>query len=612
MKLRVLFLLKYFLFWTCTFIIAKLAFLFYQHAQSFALSPGTWLNILVHGLKLDISMAGYFTLLPGIVLLFTAFLNYKPAYTIINIYTVLIIIVFLLITLVDLELYKYWGVRLDSTPLRFLAKPKETLASTSLFTLIFYFAAFSGLTWLLYRIYHRLVSNSLASPGPAGFRGALMILFITAALFIPIRGGFGVSPVNTGSVYFSKTAFANHAAINVVWNFSQTLIEGKETENPYSFYATGTFEERLESMYKDTTGSAPMLKSRRPNIILIVMESFSAKLIEPLGGAKGVTPRFNALCKEGILFSHIFSTDSRTDKGLATVISGYPVLEAIPILQYAEKTQNLPFISKSLGSVGYHSSFLYGGDVDFANIRSYLHNGDFSNIISDTEFKASLRTGKWGVPDQYAFDRFITEIKADTGHWFRVMLTLTNHEPFEIPGHPKFGHKTLADKFYSSAYYADSCLGDFIDKVKASGLWENSLIIVVADHGSRLPDFDEVFEPRKHHIPLLWTGGAVKSDTVVSKTGSQADIAVTLLKQLNIPVTEYVLGKDLLAPGSASFAYYSIKNGIAMLTDSSGFGYDFTTGNYSYTYGKLDSTHLSLAKSFQQYVFGHYLKLSER
>ncbi len=612
MKLRVLFLIKYFFFWICAFVIAKLAFLFYQHAQSFNLPLNTWISIIWHGLKLDLSMAGYFTLFPGLVLFLGAFSNYKPASRIINIYTTVIIIVFLLITLTDFEIYKYWGVRLDSAPLRFLARPGEALASTSVFTLILYLIAFSGLIWLLFWIYHKTICNTLIGSHPSGIKGAMAMLLLTAALFIPIRGGFGVSPVNTGSVYFSDTAFANHAAINVVWNFSQSLVEGKETENPYSFYLAGTYEQKLESIYSDTTSSASVLNSSHPNVILIIMESFSAKLIEPLDGAKGVTPQFNALCREGILFNHIYSTDSRTDKGLATIISGYPVLEAIPILQYAEKTQNLPFISKSLDRKGYHSSFIYGGDVDFANIRSYLHNGGFTRITSDEDFKPALRVGKWGVPDQFVFDRFVEEIKADTGKWFKVMMTLTNHEPFEIPARPKFGNKSLSDKFYSSAYYADSCLGDFVRKIKASGIWETSLIIIVADHGSRLPNFDDVFQPRKHHIPLLWTGGAIKSDSLITKTGSQADIAVTLLRQLGIPSDDYVLGKDLLARGSASFAFYSIKNGIGMITDTSKFVYDFTTSNYSYTSGNPDSTHVRLAKSYQQYVFDHYLKLSER
>lgn len=191
------------------------------------------------------------------------------------------------------------------------------------------------------------------------------------------------------------------------------------------------------------------------------------------------------------------------------------------------------------------------------------------------------------------------------------MLTLTNHEPYEIPSKPKFGNNHLTDKFYSAAWYADSCLGDFIRKFKKSPQWDNTLIIMVADHGTRLPDFDDVFEPRKHHIPVLWTGGAVVKDSTITKIGSQADLAVTILHQLGISDSGYVLGKDLLAPDSRSFAFYSFKNGIAMVTDTSGFGYDFITGDYSFSYGSMDTSHLKMAKILQQYIFQDYLNLSK-
>jgi phosphoglycerol transferase MdoB-like AlkP superfamily enzyme len=609
MKGRLLFTLKYFVFWVCVFVLAKLAFVLYQHNQSFELGAGVWLGVFLNGLKLDFSTAGYFTLLPSIILVATSFTNSKTVRVIMGIYTGLLLVVFLLITLVDMEVYKYWGARLDSTPLRFLGKPREVLASSSLITIFLYLISLVALVYFLFKLYNKIVASSLVNSGKPGKTGLVIQLLLTCILLLPVRGGTGVSPINTGSVYFSKTAFANHAAVNVVWNFGQSLMEGKETRNPYVFYTKKNYEAGLKALYHSGDSTIPILSSPEPKILLILMETFSAKLIEPLGGAKGVTPRFNELCKKGVLFSNIYSTDSRTDKGLATIISGYPVLEAIPILKYPEKTINMPFLSKSLIDKGYHASFLYGGDVDFANMRSYLINGGFMDILSDSDFPSSMKTGKWGVPDHDFFNRLTEDIRSDSGKWFKVALTLSNHEPFEIPVKPKFGNRNITEKFFSAAYYADSCLGDFIDRFRETEQWENTLVIIVADHGSRLPHFDDIFEPGKHHIPLLFTGGAVTKDTLVEKTGSQADVAFTLLRQLNLPTDKYVLGKDLLSPQTKSFAFYSIKNGIAMLTDTSGFGYDFITGDYSYQYGTTDTLHVEVAKAFQQYMFDHYLNL---
>ncbi len=244
-------------------------------------------------------------------------------------------------------------------------------------------------------------------------------------------------------------------------------------------------------------------------------------------------------------------------------------------------------------------------------MRSYLVNGDFTRITTEASFPASERSGKWGVPDHLSFARFFNDIRSDTGKWFHVMLSLSNHEPFEIPVPQKFGNKDLTAKFYSSAWYADSCLGVFVRRLKESGLWNNSVVILVADHGVRVPDYSEVYEPRKFHIPLLITGGAVNKDSIVAKYGSQADLAVTLLHQFNLKTDRYILGKDLLAPDSKSFVIYSYKNGIAMLTDSTGFGYDFSIRRFSFSYGAPDSIQLNLAKAQQQYVYQNYLDLSE-
>jgi phosphoglycerol transferase MdoB-like AlkP superfamily enzyme len=611
MKVRIVFLLKYFFFWLSMFILGKIMFLLYEHEQSFALPLTDWFLILLHGIRLDLSTTGYFLLFPTLVIATTFPFRGKPAYYIISAYTFVLLITFLLITLVDLEIYKYWGSRLDCAPLRFLSTPGDTLASSSLITLVLYFTAFVLLSFFLFFTYMRLVPKQLKEADKGGFVGIPVSLLILASLIIPIRGGFNVSVINTGSAFFHTNTFANHAGINVIWNFGQSLVEKKESSNPYINFGNSNYETKLKELYHYEKPPAKILKIENPNVILVILESFTAKLIEPLGGAHDVTPCFNSLCTHGILFSNIYATDSRTDKGLATVLSGYPVLEAIPILKYPDKTIHLPFVSKSLEEHGYKTSFHYGGDVDFANMRSYLVNGNFNRIVTESSFPVGERSGKWGVPDHLSFARFFTEIQGDTGKWFHVMLSLSNHEPFEIPVRQKFGNKDLYGKFYSSAYYVDSCVGDFVRRLKASGLWDQSVVIFVADHGVRVPDYSEVYEPRKFHIPLLITGGAVKKDSIVAKYGSQADLAVTLLHQLGIKTDRYILGKDLLAPDARSFVIYSYKNGIAMLTDSSGFGYDFSIRRFSFQYGVVDTVHVNLAREQQQYVYQNYLDLSE-
>lgn len=612
MKARLRFLLFYILFWLLIFILAKIVFLLYQHNESFALPVFDCFRIVFHGFKLDVSTTGYILLLPSFILAVTSYLNWKTVYYSITIYTCIVLVVILILTLVDLEIYKYWGTRLDKDPLRFLTTPGETLASSTLLSIVIFVFTFLITTSVMFLIYLKRIGSQIKHVAPAGWQGMVFFALFTGFLILPIRGGTGVTVISTGSVYFHENAFANQAAINVVWNFGQSLVEKKESENPYAYYADDRYEKRLKELYVSNDSSRSVLRTKRPNIILIILESFTAKVIEPLGGEPGVTPAFNELSKEGVLFGNIYSTASRTDRGLASIISGYPVVDAVPILRYPEKSARLPFISSDLIREGYHATFSYGGEIDFANMRSYLVSGNFSSILSDDHYPTSERSGKWGIPDHIMFERFYEEVlQEEERPFFKVLMTLSNHEPFIVPGTPKFGNDNLRQKFLSSAYYADSCLGAFMQKMKQTGLWDDLLIVLVADHGARPPDYSKNHDPRKYHIPLLWTGGAVKQDTVVTKYGSQADFAVTLMHQMNMNTEDYILGKDLLDPSSQSFAFYSYKNGIGMLTDTAGFGLDFISDDLNFSYGKIDDTLVSYAKAMQQFVFDNYLNLTD-
>jgi len=594
--------------WLLFFIAAKLLFLTYQHSESFSLKAAEWLSVILHGFRLDLSMASYVMLLPA--LLFASGIILRPPVIrkILNIYTFMILAVVLILTLADLEIYKYWGTRLDTTPLQYLKTPKEALASSSFLTIIFFCAAFALSFFLLMKLFLRL-TRPLKDIPPLGFKGMFIFLLLGAFLVIPVRGGIGVSVINAGSAYFHQNPFANHAAMNVVWNFGHSVFEGKETNNRFAFYEGDGYRKVVEDLYESGDTTVKVLNTSKPDVLLIILESFSSKLIEVLGGEAGITPAFNKLAEEGVLFSSIYSTDSRTDKGLAAILSGYPVITSMPILSYPEKNANLPFLSSDLANNGYNVSFSYGGEIDFANMRSYLVNGKFGSIKSEDDYKTTQKKGKWGIHDDVMFDNFYSEVTAGESPFFKVLLTISNHEPFEIPAASKFGSSDLKEKYFSAAYYTDSCLGNFISRLKQTPAWNDLLIILISDHGARLPDYSEIYEARKYFIPMLWIGGAVKKDTVVSKYGSQSDLAVTLLRQMDISTENYVLGKDLLSPLSASFTFYSYKDGIGMLTDTSSFGLDLQTGSFSFSTGKVDGRSVETAKAFQQYMFQHYLDL---
>ena len=610
MKARLRFFFAYALFWFVLFILGKLVFLLYQHNQSFLLSIADWFKIISHGLKLDFSALGYLVAFPVLVLAVTSFWKGQVAAYILNAYTAVVLILFIMISLVDHVIYRAWSVHLDYTPLRYLANPKEVLANLAWYHFVLLLFVTSLIFWGLFSFYRKHILSLVKNANSAGWMSALTFMIIFFSLFFPVRGGIGTTPINISSAYHSQNIFANQAAINVLWYFGHSVVEGKETRNPYTFFKAEGYEKDLEELYKSDTEPVKVINTERPTIILIMMETFTAKLVEPLGGAPGVTPNFSRLCKEGILFSHLYANGTRTDRGMVSIVSGFPTVEPITVLKYPEKTHKMAFLSRDLAKLGYSSTFYYGGDVDFANMKSYLINGGFNKLYSEKDF--SYYTGfrsNWGVPDHVVFDKVIEEVSQQQGPALHLMLTLSNHEPFDIPGKPHFEGMGFKNKFYSSAYFADSCLGDFINKLKRTDRWDSCLVIFVADHGSPLPDFSQYHEPAKYKIPMLWIGGALKKDSIVAKYCAQSDIAITLLHQLGIHSDQYVLGKDILSPSSGSFTFYSFMDGMAMMSDTLSFGLDFISGNLLFSNGQVPDEYIRYVKALQQFVYNYYLSL---
>jgi len=607
MKTRITFFLSYCLYWILLFMLTKCVFLLYHINLTSQLDLVTFFGIFLHGFLLDLSATGYIVLFPLLVLLLTFFNRGKLPARIINVYTLIMLVLIIILTLADLEIYKYWGVRLDNTALRFINTPREMLASTTWLTIGLLFAALLVLTWLLYLGYRRIVLKFLLPSEKPGWKGLLVFTLLLPIVFLAIRGGTGIAPISVSSVYFHPEPFPNHAAINIFWNTGHSLLEKKDQPNPFKYMDDQTALHYLDKLYTEGKTTVKLLNTPRPNVLLVILESYTAKLIEPLGGLPGVTPHFNRLCKESIFFTNLYANDSRTDKSIVSILSGYPALGKISIIKFPNKTQKLGIISQELAQAGYHTSFFYGGDVNFASMRSYLVNGRFQNIVKVSDFDKSEQTGRWGVHDQYTFQRLYEDCNSSETPFFKVLLTISNHEPFDIPVKPKFGNKTVDERVSSSANYSDSCIGDFIQKAKLTNWWKNTLIIMLADHGTKFPGSTIVYYPEKYRIPMIWTGGAIKSDTLISTYLSQSDLAKTLLNQMDLDASAYKLSKDIFK-AKYSFAFYEFNNGFGMMSDSGSYVFDNDLKKVILSQGTVSDFFLQGGKAIQQEVYDVFLK----
>lgn len=606
MKQRILLFITIFLYFILIFCIGKTAFALINVSTGGGVTSSDIFDLLYHGLPLDLSMSGYLTVIPGIILIMSIWITPSAIVKVFDVYFGIILFLIAIITVVDIVLYPYWGFHFDSTVFLYLQKPKEALASASLLqivlglltAIIFGIILYLGYTYIIRKQVLRLsVPKSI-------WKTALVLFILTGALFLPIRGGVTVSTMNVGKVYFTDNMYLNHAAINPEFNLMYSFFKSDDFGSQYQFYPKEEAIQAFEQLnYQPQSDSIPqLLNTDRPNIILFILESFSADVALD----SVIAPNMSRFAKEGIFFDHFYANSFRTDRGLVSVLSGYPAQPTVAIMKYPQKTENLPTIPKALKDAGYESlSFYYGGDVDFANMRSYFMGAcGIKDIISDKDFPLNERMTKWGAPDKYLIGKLYSDLtteKQDTP-FMKVALTLSSHEPFDVPV-KKFDHP-----FLNAVSYTDQCLGDFVEKLKNTDMWKNTLIIFVADHAMQsYPQGVNNNDPHRFHIPLIWIGGALKYPGVISDYGSQNDLAATLLSQLKINHSEFKFSKDMLNQDAHKFAFYSYVNGFC-LTDS--------TGTITYDNDQRNTIHQSgnpaLERDAKVFFQNMYLDLGDR
>lgn len=590
------------LFWLAFFVVGRILFFTYLYSQTSALTLKEILMPFALGLRMDAAMTAYWMIITGLVFTASPFISNRTTAHIQGSFSIFFLILCSLIVVADLELYKHWGFRINSTPLMYIGA--EAAGSISLVIKIVLVIIFTFLFISSLFIYQKRLAPLLNELSPIEKKWSLVWLAITLALFIPIRSSFSVAPLNTGVVYFHKTkAFPNHAGINPVWNFLRSVTRDNHSRYPENF--DKDYEKNSQNLFHDGGNTISLLSKEKPNVILIILESFTAKIIRPLGGIPDITPSLNALTKEGILFTNFYSSGDRTDKGLVSILSGYPAQPRTSIIKYPNKTQSLPFLTKAMQNLGYQTSFVYGGDIGFANMESYLTNAGFGNITDDDDFDSNLDNSKWGIADHYVFNRLLVECDTAKHPFFKVMLTLSSHEPFEVPMEPMFKGNDESSRFLNSCYYTDRSLGEFIEGAKKKEWWNNTLIIITADHGHRFPNPVELKEKERFKIPMLWLGGAIaRPDTTIQTFGGQTDISNTLLSQVGSSSADFMFSKNLLAANAPSFALYIFNNGFGYVSPHNENIYDFDLQNYLKNQG--DAAELPLGKAYMQKLFLDY------
>lgn len=552
------------LLWLAFFEFFRFLFLLINWSKTAGLPVADVASSFLYGLRFDASITGYLLMLFAVMVALGLFLvPLNRLFKVLNILNAVLLVPFTGFLMANGFLYSFWGYHFDASALHFLDNPQLVLASLPMYQMILFPVVFMLICWGIIRVFFRFTRQfaQIQYPSvawPVGIIRAFFILLLGGFMIIPVRGGTGIAPLNTGMAFFSTNLFANHLALNPVWNFAYSTKRLKATTITYKFMEDEMAQSVFDGLMEQSGDFPKVLKTDRPNIIVVMLESFSCHAIELLGGVNA-TPNIKALQHESIFFTNMMAASDRSGKGMVAVICGHPVLPSFSIINYPQKTQTLSFVPQELRANGYHDqAFLYGGDLGFNNFNSLVTMAGFNRVITEKDFDPSQMSDKWGAHDGFVFDRLLQEIGTQQQPFFNMFFTLSSHEPFTVPMEQKF-----EDKYLNSISYTDQCLGEFITEAKKQDWWDNTLMVLIADHGHAGPEKASLDNKKRFHIPMIWTGGALAvKDTIVDKPATQIDLAATLLAQLNITSGEFKFSKNLFDRGNPGFSFYDFADGF--------------------------------------------------
>ena len=572
MKQRIRYLLRFYLLTVTVFIAAKVGFMLFNHEGHDYTLVDVW-QVIWHGLSLDLSTSLYLLAVPFLLTVVSVWVK-VPRWLFYG-YNAIIGLAMALAFVADTSLYPFWGFKLDASCLQYLDTPTEAMASVSAGYLVLRGVAIVALAALVFGLYGKMENSERG--GRLGLRliETLLYLLLIPVIIIGIRGGLDESTTNVGQVYYSQNQFLNHSAVNPVFSFLSSMEKTATYVPGYQFMDDEACEQLVDSLYPtESIHVDTLLNTSRPNVVVILMESCGA-IFTGLEGRADVMPRLEQLMQEGVSFDSCYANSWRTDRGTVCTYSGYPSFPVSSVMKMPSKSRLLPGLAKSLTAEGYATSYFYGGDINFTNMRSYLIGTGFQQLTWKKDFTADeQQSAEWGVRDDIMFSavsRQIADNDAKQQPFFIGFSTLSSHEPWDVP------LKKFDDEVLNAFYYLDHCIGTFVDALRKTPSWENLLVVLLPDHGI---DYKEVGaeDPRHDHIPMVWTGGAVKAPRRIKSVCNQTDLPATLLGQMNMSHADYRYSRDVMSSNyTHRVAVHTYNNGIIMVDSTGRVMFDLTS-----------------------------------
>lgn len=562
-------------------------------------------------------MTCYILAFPFILLFFQSLFFYKFFNSVNFIYSIIIISIISIVTASELGIYDEWKVKLNYKAISYLQNPDEVIKSAKLYIIIsgliiIALLIFSGVYLLkkiaFYKIQTIPKRNYLFS----------FIFLITTPFFVfyGLRGGWQPIPINQSDVYFSKYNIVNLSAVNSSWNLMHSIEQnrGYVTKNPFNYYDYKFAKQIVDSLHfveKDTTVKF-IETSSKPNIVFLILESWSADLIKSCGGYDSITPNFDKLAGEGLLFSNVISTGTVSDQGMSAILSGFPAQPTVSIIKQPAKYQNLKCFVNKFQNDGYFSSFHFGGQLNYGNIKGYIYFNNFDVVKEQSDLSEKIQTGRLGVHDGPLLNKCADEYSSYKEPFISFVFTLSSHSPFDFPMKQKFNWAGELNGYVNSVYYTDSCIGDFFKKAEKTEWFDNTVFILMPDHSHHNPKKWGYHSPMYRRIPLLFYGKPLKQEfkgKIINDIFAQNDVTKTILAQFEYDYSEFHWSKNMMNPYTKKFSYFSFDNGVGWVKQDGYLAWDHDLKifhDFTYIDSLKKENEVKQGKSYLQMLFKEY------
>ena len=562
-------------------ILGKVEFLAYNRDIMF-FTMSELMQVLWHGLPLDISTVAMAVLPVWFITLLTVKWPSMSLRWIVGPYIGIVTFLMGCVTGATIIMYENWKFLLDASIFSYMSSPGNATASASVYYIVTRIGLILLSSILLLFLSVAITPKSIV-PRKSRYGGGgrrqqhapqrhTTAYLLTGLLLCFMLWGVNGRRADERSAFHSEKIMLNHAAINPVGHMVRSLwTYSKDFNEQFRLMPEDECDSIFTNIFPTDTEDITdtLLRTRRPDILTIQLESMGAPFIESLGGAKGVAPELCQWMTRGVNFTNAWATSFRTDRGTVSALSGYVSYPTTSLMMMDSCLPLLPSLAKTLKGYGYTADYMYSGNSNHMNKRKYMEAVGFRMWDIEDIDVAPEERDVWGANDSIAMNRMlglIQRTKQENGAekpFFWACQTISSHEPWEVPYH------RLDNKVHNAFAYTDHCVGQFLDSLSRTSVWDNLLVVVYADHGHTYGlTFDN---PEFFHMPLFFIGGAVSKVKTYDTIIAQNDMVATILSQMGIPHNEEfpwsrnVFSRNYTYP----FAYCNYPAG-ALFVDGSG------------------------------------------